>query len=236
MVNRRTLIRSAGAGILASAALGVRPVAEVLAEATKPGGAYRWVSKGFTPQSLGNWPSDVDQHLALYEGYVKKSNQLFEQMETVSRDPAEQSITYSALRELKVEYSFAVGGVKNHEVFFGNQLSAPRSNNVPGKRMKQAIEKHFGSVERWEADLRATGISARGWAWLALDRDTGSLFNYIGDAQNTYPIWNAVPLVALDMYEHAFFKDYGKDRGAYITDFLKRLDWGNVEKRFTEIS
>lgn len=236
MVSRRSLIQGVGAGIVASGVVSIRSVSDALAEATKSSGTFVWKSKGFTPQSLGNWPSDVDQHLALYEGYVKKANQLREQIETVSRDPSEQSVTYSALRELKVEYSFAIGGVKNHEVFFGHQLSAPRESNGPQKRMRQAMEKHFGSVARWEEDLRATGISARGWAWLALDRDTGTLFNYIGDSQNAYPIWNAVPLVALDMYEHAFFKDYGKNRNAYISDFLKRIDWGTVERRFVELS
>ena len=56
----------------------------------------------------------------------------------------------------------------------------------------------------------------RGWAWTAYDWDEGRLFNYIGDAQNTYPIWNATPLVALDVYEHAYFLDYRTDRAAYI--------------------
>ena len=55
-----------------------------------------------------------------------------------------------------------------------------------------------------------------------------ALFNYVGDAQNTFPVWNATPLVALDVYEHAYFLDYQTDRAAYIEAFLRNLDWSVV--------
>ena len=71
-------------------------------------------------------------------------------------------------------------------------------------------------------------MAGRGWAWTAFDWDEGRLFNYIGDAQNTFPVWNATPLVALDVYEHAYFLDYQTDRAAYIEAFLRNLDWGVV--------
>ena len=62
------------------------------------------------------------------------------------------------------------------------------------------------------------------WRYLNVRR----LFNYIGDAQNSYPIWNATPLVALDVYEHAYFLDFQTDRGAYIDAFFANLDWAVV--------
>ena len=71
-------------------------------------------------------------------------------------------------------------------------------------------------------------MAGRGWAWTAYDWDEGRLFNYIGDAQNSYPIWNATPLVALDVYEHAYFLDYRTDRAAYIDAFFENLDWATV--------
>src|SRR5918994_3821268 len=71
-------------------------------------------------------------------------------------------------------------------------------------------------------------IAARGWAWTAYDWDEQRLFNYIGDTQNTYPIWNATPLVALDVYEHAYFLDYQTDRASYIDAFFANLDWATV--------
>jgi superoxide dismutase len=90
------------------------------------------------------------------------------------------------------------------------------------------IVRDFGAVEAWRADLKATGMAGRGWAWTAYDWDEGRLFNYAGDAQNTYPIWNAAPLVALDVYEHAYFLDYRTDRASYIDAFFNNLDWATV--------
>ena len=86
----------------------------------------------------------------------------------------------------------------------------------------------FGSVGAWRDDLKATGMAGRGWAWTAYDWDEGRLFNYIGDTQNSYPIWNATPLVALDVYEHAYFLDYQTDRASYIDAFFANLDWTTV--------
>ncbi|MCW2974947.1 MAG: Superoxide dismutase, partial [Actinomycetia bacterium] len=90
------------------------------------------------------------------------------------------------------------------------------------------VKRDFGSVEAWRADLKATGIAGRGWAWTAYDWDERRLFNYIGDAQNTFPVWNATPLVALDVYEHAYFLDYQTDRASYIDAFFDNLDWDVV--------
>jgi superoxide dismutase, Fe-Mn family len=71
-------------------------------------------------------------------------------------------------------------------------------------------------------------MAGRGWAWTAYDWDEGRLFNYIGDMQNTYPIWNATPLIALDVYEHAYFLDYRTDRSSYIDAFFENLDWATI--------
>ena len=71
-------------------------------------------------------------------------------------------------------------------------------------------------------------MAGRGWAWTAYDWDEGRLFNYVGDAQNTFPVWNATPLVALDVYEHAYFLDYQTDRASYIDAFFTNLDWDVV--------
>ncbi|HXM77042.1 MAG TPA: Fe-Mn family superoxide dismutase, partial [Thermoanaerobaculia bacterium] len=102
------------------------------------------------------------------------------------------------------------------------------AGGAPGGAIADLLGRHFGSVDAWRADLKATAMAGRGWAWTAYDWDEGRLFNYVGDAQNTFPIWNATPLVALDVYEHAYFLDYRTDRASYIDAFLDNLDWGTV--------
>lgn len=168
----------------------------------------------------------MESHYKLYEGYVKKANEILEKLETADRDPAKANQTYSELRELKVELSFAIGGVKNHVNYF-SVLGG--KGGQPGSDLLAAIEKDFGSFDAWATDLKASGIAARGWVWLAYDWDSGKLFNYVGDAQNSYPIWNCTMLLALDTYEHAYWLDYQQNRAAYIDTFMKNIDWEPVE-------
>ncbi len=78
-------------------------------------------------------------------------------------------------------------------------------------------------------------MAGRGWAWTAYDWDEQRLFNYVGDAQNTFPVWNATPLVALDVYEHAYFLDYQTDRGSYIDAFFANLDWARHQRLDREV-
>ena len=165
----------------------------------------------------------VEAHYKLYEGYVSKRNEILGRLASADADSANQ--VYSDVRALKVDLSFAIGGIKNHELYF-EHLGGHGGD--PSGAVAELLDRDFGSVEAWRADLKATGMAARGWAWTAYDWDEGRLFNYIGDAQNTFPVWNATPLVALDVYEHAYFLDYQTDRASYIDVFLANLDWGVV--------
>lgn len=174
----------------------------------------------------------MEGHYKLYQGYVKKANEIIEKLESVDRDPTKANQTFSEIRELKVELTFALGGIKNHELYFGHL----GGDGVLGDgALMGMIVRDFGSFEAWQADMKATGIAGRGWAWLGYDRDTQKLFNYIGDAQNSFPVWNVVPLVALDVYEHAYWADFGTARADYIDVFFAALDWSVVEKSFAGI-
>jgi Fe-Mn family superoxide dismutase len=165
----------------------------------------------------------TEAHYKLYQGYVNKRNEVLGKLAGV--DVSAPNQVYSELRALKVDFTFAVGGIKNHEIYF-DHLGG--SGGDPAGIFGDLVRRDFGSVEAWRTDLKATGLAGRGWAWTAYDWDEGRLFNYIGDAQNTYPVWNATPLVALDVYEHAYFLDFGTDRGAYIDAFFNNLDYDVV--------
>ena len=165
----------------------------------------------------------IEAHYKLYQGYVAKRNEILGKLDGVDLTSANQ--VYSEIRGLKVELTFAIGGIKNHEVYF-EHLGGDGGD--PGGLFADLVKRDFGSISDWRGDLKATGMAGRGWAWTAYDWDEGRLFNYIGDTQNTYPVWNATPLVALDVYEHAYFMDFGTDRGAYIDAFLANLDYAVV--------
>src|SRR3989344_5685931 len=104
----------------------------------------------------------MTEHYKLYEGYVKKTNEILDRLGVVDLESANQ--TYSDIRSLKVDLTFALGGVKNHEIYFGH-LGGDGSK--PSGKLLDQIENDFGSFEAWQKDLKATGMAARGWVWLA---------------------------------------------------------------------
>lgn len=181
-------------------------------------------------QMKGISKKTIEEHLKLYQGYVAKYNEIQEKLANLLDDEyAKANQTYSLIRELKVELSFAWGGIVNHEIYFGHLGG---EGGMPSGDLLAQIEKDFGSFDAWKRDLKATGLSARGWVWTAWNEKEKRLFNYLGDAQNTFPVWYAKPILALDTYEHAYFIDYGVNRGNYIDSFFENLDWKTVEKNF----
>lgn len=190
--------------------------------------------KVFTTERVGISRKTHEEHYKLYQGYVNKTNEIRKALAELTADEfGKANATYSLIRVLKVEYTFALGGVKNHELYFENLGG---EGGEPSPALQQAITRYFGSFDRWVQDLKATAIAARGWVWLAYDHDDGSLFNYIGDAQNTFPVWNATPILALDVYEHAYWYDFQTARAKYLDAFFQVIDWSVVNKRFEEVT
>ena len=175
----------------------------------------------------------VEEHLKLYTGYVNKYNEIQEKLAALKdEDYAKANQVFSAIRELKVELSFAWGGVINHEIYFSHL--GGKGGKPTGKLLKQ-IETDFGSFENYKKDLKATGISARGWVWTGWNYREERLVNYLGDSQNTYAMWEVDPILALDTYEHAYFIDYGVNRGGYIDSFFENLDWKVIKENFDSV-
>jgi len=166
----------------------------------------------------------MEEHYELYKGYVGKTNEIQKKLDGADRAAANQ--IYSEYRGLRVDLSFAIGGVKNHELYFAHLGG---NGGKPEGRTAELIGRDFPSYDAWLADFKAAGLAARGWVWLAYDHDWNILTTAVGDAQNTFPIWNATPILGLDVYEHAYWLDYGRARAKYIEAFFANLDWKVVE-------
>ena len=166
----------------------------------------------------------VEAHYKLYEGYVNKRNEILGKLAERRPRRCEPGLLGGARAEGRPH----LRDRRDQEP--RDLLRAPRRRTAATRTdlIGELIARDFGSVDDWRADLKATGMAGRGWAWTAYDWDEGRLFNYIGDAQNTFPIWNATPLVALDVYEHAYFLDFQTDRASYIEAFFDNLDWDVV--------
>lgn len=185
----------------------------------------------FTRELTGISKKTLDiHHGKLYTGYVNKSNEIEDKIKKA--DKASANASYSEIGELKRQQSFALNGVYLHEAYF-NVLGG---DGKPTGPLVERIKKEFGSYEEWEADFKSAGLAARGWVVLAFDINDGRLHNYSCDVHNQGGIWGAVPIVVLDVYEHAYFIDFGSDRKSYIEAFMKNLDWGAANKAFNNVT
>jgi len=173
----------------------------------------------------------VEAHWGLYEGYVKKYNEIMERLEGADRSAANQ--VFSDYRSYRAALTFAIGGIKNHEVYFQNLGNGGGS---PSDSLAGRIDEDLGGQDALLAELRAAGMAARGWAWLAYDWDWNRLDLYIGDAQDTFPVWNATPILALDVYEHSYIRDFSTARPKYIDAFIANIDWADVSAKWERIA
>lgn len=172
-------------------------------------------------------PKTIENHYGkLYQGYVKKWQEIGEKLKSV--DLSSTNATFSDLRELKLEQGFAADAVLLHEAYF----DVLGGNGEPKGEIVGALADDFGSFDKWQAEFKALGLSSRGWVILSFDFNDGKLRNYIADSHNQGGIWGASPILVMDVYEHAYFIDYGSDRKSYIEAFFQNLNWEAINKRF----
>lgn len=169
-----------------------------------------------------------EHHDVLYAAYVKKVDEIRGLLKDASKENT--NATYHQWRELNLELTFALNGVKLHEAYFANL----GGNGKATGDILNFIEQDWGSFEIYKQDLIAGGMTARGWVVTAYDLDDNRLYNFICDAHNQGDVWNAIPLVVLDVYEHAYFIDYGTKRADYLQAFLKNIDFDYVNSRIAE--
>jgi len=171
--------------------------------------------------------SQIQQHRdVLYKGYVDKLNAIEKELQAVSTEGANP--TYSPYRELRKEEAFTANAIYLHEYYFGNLGGA--GGPATGKAA-ELINAKWGSHEKWEAEFRAAGMSARGWAVLAWSNNDSAAHIYTMDMHDIGGVWNSVPLLVLDVYEHAYMVDYGVKRAAYLDVFFQNINWDAVSSR-----
>lgn len=172
----------------------------------------------------------IEVHLKLYEGYVKKINEIEEKLMTVDKSLANYS--FGEYSELKRREATAFNGTYLHEMYFQNLVGTPTEASAT---LKAALEKDFGSLADWEKDMRASAASTPGWVLLTFNKMDKKLHHYIMfEHHMNYPV-HQVPIMALDCWEHAFMVDYGIAKPDYINAFMKNLNWNALNERFAAL-
>ncbi len=169
----------------------------------------------------------------LYAGYVKKLAEIEEKLKENRKNKGEGNATYSELKGLKDGETFAANGVYLHEWYFANIAGDGNLEQAP--ELAKALVEKWGSMEEAVRYMSECAMSARGWMVVAWNTKIGKLKQYNADSHNQGGVWGCIPIIVLDVYEHAYFIDFGSDRKAYIEAFWKNFDWKSAEELYLKV-
>jgi Fe-Mn family superoxide dismutase len=169
-------------------------------------------------------------HFGLYEGYVKNTNLLNEQIAGIigSGGAAGANPGFAELtRRLGVEYN----GMVLHEYYFGNMTKS--AGATPTSAVQDAVSGMYGDFETWKKDFSAVGgMRGVGWAIAYFDPSSGRVSNHWITLHEDGNVAGFIPLLVMDVWEHAFLLDYKPaERSKYIESFFLNVDWSVVNAR-----
>lgn len=171
--------------------------------------------------------NQINQHLTLYENYIKKMNVIEEKLKSVDKSDANPS--YSEFRELQVEQTFVLNAIILHELYFSNLTD---KSSEASECLMAVIERDFNSWDNYIEDIKATAKCSRGWAITAYNYRDGKIHNYSIDSHNLHVPVFVRPLLVVDVWEHAYMIDYGIKRPDYLEALFENINWHVVSQRF----
>jgi Fe-Mn family superoxide dismutase len=163
-----------------------------------------------------------------YGGALRRLNAITEQLEALDFATTPGHV----LNGLKREELVALNSTLLHELYFASL----GGDGQPTKAMAQALADSFGSLDRWRAEFKAMGYAlggGSGWVLLTYVPRDGRLINQYA-SEHSQAVASGVPILALDMYEHAYHMDFGANARAYVDTFLRNIDWPALEVRYQD--
>src|SRR5262245_13458049 len=163
-----------------------------------------------------------------YGGALRRLNAITEQLESLdfATTPAH------VLNALKREEVIALNSTLLHELYFASL----GGDGQPTAAMSEVLARDFGSLDRWRAEFRAMGGAlggGSGWVLLTYVPRDGRLINEFA-GEHSQAVASGVPILALDMYEHAYHMDFGANAKAYVDTYLRNVDWRALELRYAD--
>ena len=170
-------------------------------------------------------------HSKHHQAYVNGANAILQKLDKARKEGTELDIK-STLKEL----SWNIGGHLLHSLFWGNLAPAGKGGGKPGGVLGDAIEREFGSFERFKKEFTQAAVSVEGSGWAALTfcRQTNRPIIMQIEKHNTnvYPMFGI--LMVLDVFEHAYYIDYKNERAKFVDAFWNIVNWDEVNKRLEE--
>lgn len=175
--------------------------------------------------------SQLETHFTLYQGYVKNTNLITEQLMAIAKEGKAAGTNHS-YAEMTRRLGFEYNGMVLHEYYFGN-LKPNGGELEKTSKLHSEIERSFGSFETWLADFKAVStMRGIGWAVMYQDPTTKFLSNHWVTLHNDGNPAGYTPILVLDAWEHAFVPDFKPfERAKYVEAFFKNIDWKAAESR-----
>ena len=196
--------------------------------------SYSYQPKTFNLSSL-NGISDrtLELHFKLYQGYVKETNRLTEKISEILRDGSVDQEEMPAYSELTRRLGFEYNGMVLHEYYFGNLKRDGGGDPAAGSGFRRAAEDSFGKYDTWKTDFVGVGkMRGVGWAVCYQDPVNGRLSNHWITLHETGNIAGFVPVLVMDVWEHAFLLDFKPaERPKYIEAFFANVCWDTIDRR-----
>lgn len=180
------------------------------------------------PEMEGISKATMDNHLGLYQGYVKHVNLIHDKITAFSHDIENNAY---AIAEMQRRLGFEFCGMRNHEYYFSQFEGGFKT--LPEGKLKDKIEYQWGSFEAWLAIFtQVAKVRGVGWAILYHDSHTDQLIQTWVDEQHIGQLVDVDIVLALDMWEHSYLKDYASvEKGKYVDAFFKNINWEVVAGR-----
>jgi Fe-Mn family superoxide dismutase len=188
-----------------------------------------YTPKTFTvPELEGISKQSIDEHIGLYNGYVKHANLIREKIDAYSNDP--DNNTY-AIGEMQRRFGFEFGGMRNHEYYFTQFESGAKP--LPEGTLKNMFVAQWGSIDAFmERFMKIAMTRGVGWAMLYIDRQNNMLVETWVDEQHLGQLADLDIVLALDMWEHSYMLDYPpSQKKSYVEAFFKNVNWEVVDGR-----
>jgi Fe-Mn family superoxide dismutase len=175
----------------------------------------------------------LEMHFKLYEGYVTNTNLLTEKISEILADGKVDKEEMPAYSELTRRLGFEYNGMVLHEHYFGNMKRGGGGEPAKNASFREAVERGFPSFDIWKTDFVSVGkMRGVGWAIAYLNPANGRVSNHWIELHENGNVAGFVPLLVMDVWEHAFLLDYKPaDRPKYIEAFLANVDWDAVDQR-----
>ena len=169
-------------------------------------------------------------HQELLENYVETLNSVSAELDTTPREEA--NLNNSDFRSLKIDEVYNLNAAYLHALYFEN-VSDVNSRITMDSLAYMRLQRDFGSFDDWQKDFIACAMSARnGWALTVYNTVLNRYINVVVDLHSEHVPISSFPVIVLDVWEHAYYRDYLKDRKSYVFAMMKELNWDTIEERF----